>query len=703
MVLYLALGAYYAGSQFLDNIATAVPMYAAGGEGGLQYMLPGDHFVQLYRYSLPRHNLERDKPLYYDGYQYNLSSDLPAYSEGWIFFPFSLIHAVISSLAGDVTAYNLLALLSFPLVGGAMYWLVFSLTRSHPAALLSSLLLALLPHRTSFLFGEMLYGVDLMWPPLIVLAYEKAIRTLQSRYAVLFGIASLLYATSNIQGFYLFSLFSIPYFCYRAYQTAVASQTSVGEKARQAAVIFVSMLPTLVYLICLRQLIGDSGLSGGQSYAETTFHSPTLINALKVWSGNEKTVYLGWSLFLAATLSLICCVVGYFRDAVTKLSAPDRSVFLFSALIFVVSYLFCFGPNLDTILNVNVYRWYFDHVPGANGTRTPGRLMNTSGFYFALYFGYLASLTASKFRDRELYRRMIWPITLIVAFAVIHNFHYTNPLLVKLETQNSAYESIRGTPGIVYVVPTQVEASHYFNGTFLYYAQKYNLRIFSGHSSLYPREWDKVIGQFLPINEGRFDRSMMERFKARGITHLVAHATTFEPNVSQIVLVRLEKSPYLKKLAEDKGVTVFSVDYNASGEQIIDPGKLVYEIRLRPEDLGKFIHLNGWYIREVYPNHRPFRWMQGMESNGVIFAGDKGLVVAEFAYWCPLEGLTVTVNGRKVTTESADLERGWKRMVINLPAYDKKYYLLQFHTPRVFKAPPDTRDFGCEIGDIEIR
>lgn len=703
VALFLVLGAYFAGWNFLANISTAVPRTAAGGEAGLQYMLPGDHFEQLYRYSLPRHNLENGMPLYESGYQYNFSSDSPAFYEGLIFFPFSALHTVLSYLTGDVAAYNLLALLSFPLVGGAMYWLVFFLTRSHPAALLSALILALLPHRTSFLFGEMLYGMDLMWPPLIVLMFEKAIRSLQVRYAFLFGVALFFYATSNFQGLYLFSVFSLPYFLIRVFQVVKNGGFDTRKLWRQASFMALALLPSLIYLFTIRGLIAASGLSGGQDYAETTFYSPTLLNAISVWSGNEKTIYLGWPFFVTLALLIYFGIAGYYRKTIEIFEVGDRSVLWLAGLCFVVSYLFCLGPHLDTILNVNVYRWYFDHFPGASGTRTPGRLMNAAGFWFALFFGMFVHLTLSGWEKHRVLKRLIFPVVIIGAVAIVYNYHYTRPLLIKLESHNFAYEKIRGTPGIVYTVPTQVQAPHFLNATFLFYTHKYNLKIFGGHSSIYPKEWDKIIGDFLPINDGRFDRKMMERFKLRGITHLAVHATSFEPNVPPIVLARLKQSPYLQLLAEDKGVNIFEVDYSATGEQTIEPSRLLSTVQLRSEDYGKFMYFDGWYGREVYPDQRPFRWMQGAESSGVVFAGTKGLTTAEFAFRCPLESLNVMVNGRKVTNESADLGEGWRKLVIDLPAYGQDHYLLQFHTSKTFKAPPDTREFGCMIGDIVIR
>jgi hypothetical protein len=704
LLIYLGIGAFYAGGLFLSNISTAVPRHPSGGSEASHFMLPGDHFEQLYRYSLPKHNLEKNRPLYESGYQYNFTSKGEAFSEGWIFFPFSLLHLVLATIFGHVASYNLIALMSFPLVGGAMYLLVFWLIRSHPAALLSSLVLALLPHRTSFLFSEMVYGVDLMWPPLIVLFFEKSIRTLALRYILVFGVCLLLYATSNFQAFYLFSLFSLPYFAGRSIQVLMEPGFPMASKLRAVGLVLLALLPVLLYLHYIGNLLSMSGLSSGQNYIETQFHSPLPDNMFQVWSGNEKSVYLGW-VFLTVPIFLIVFGVALsLRKVSINLSRSDITIFILSGVVFVISYLFCFGPNLDSILNVKMYHWYFDHIPGANSTRTPGRLMNTAGFYFALFFGFLVHLLISMWKSKSAKRSFwVWGITVTVAILIIFDYNYTRPLMVRLETNNDAYETIRGAKGIIYTIPNQVEATHYFNATFLYYAQKYDLRLFTGHSSMYPKEWNRIIRDFLPVNKGRFDREMMERFKGRGITHLVAHATGFEPNVDPWVIMRLKQSPYLNLIAEANGVYVFHVDVDASGKQGLDIERLVAGIQLTGKSLGKFHFLDGWYPREAYPSQRPFRWMHGINANGVIIAGKSLLHTMEFAYRCPLQGLGITINGIAVQPEPANLGEGWKKQVIDLTKYGKTYFYVEFFTPKIFKSSPDIRDFGCLIGDISVR
>lgn len=667
------------------------------------YMLPGDHFEQLYRYSLPRYNLLRGVSPYDSGYQYNLSKDGPAFSEGWVFFPFSIIHAAFATVLGDVAAYNVIALFSFPLVGGAMYLLIFTLTASHAASLLSSLLLALLPHRTSFLFGEMAYGVDLVWPPLIVFAFEQLARTLQKRYIFAFGVCLFLYSTSNFQGFYLFSVFSAPYFFVRSVQVFSEANFQLRKKVETASLVVLSLAPALVYLLFIRNLLGISGLSTGQSYSETRFYSPLPINAVQVWSGNEKTVYLGWPLFGVMAFFLVIGISGFLRSAREVLSSSNRAVFVLAGLVFIISYAFCFGPNLDSMLGVKIYHLYFKLVPGANGTRTPGRLMNTAGFFFALLFGMQAHVLIATWETKAKTRcRRVWIGTLLATIVIISGYHYTNPLMVKLEAHNEAYEKIKNTSGVVYSIPTQIEAPHYFNATFMYYAQKYNLKMFVGHSSMYPREWDQIISSFLPINLGRFDRAMMERFKERGITHLVAHATDFEPNVNSMVIARLYQSPFLRPIGEEAGVHVFEVNFDATGDQMLNPEKLLS--MLKDADFGKLHLSEGWHARETYPGQRSFRWMDGQRADAWAFQRrDFDFSSIEFAYQCPLQELEVSINGKRIVADPLSLEGRWKKFIVNLGPYPERYIHLEFFTSEVYNSPPDVRNFGCQIGDIIIR
>jgi hypothetical protein len=193
---------------------------------------------------------------------------------------------------------------------------------------------------------------------------------------------------------------------------------------------------------------------------------------------------------------------------------------------------------------------------------------------------------------------------------------------------------------------------------------------------------------------------MMERFKARGITHLVAHQTEFEPKVTPFVVARLMQSPYLEPLGSANGVHAFRVKFDAVGEQSFDAGRFVAAAKPDAREQGKFSYFEGWYEREVYPGEKPFRWMRGTHSSGVVY-GAKEL---EFSFRCPLQALGLFINGKPVKEGlSKAAPGGWQTYAIDLARYGDGSYYVEFTTSAVFKVANDVRDFGCMVTDVVIR
>jgi hypothetical protein len=367
----------------------------------------------------------------------------------------------------------------------------------------------------------------------------------------------------------------------------------------------------------------------------------------------------------------------------------------------VVSFLFCFGPNLDSATGLPLYRAFFDYVPGGNATRTPGRLMGTAGFHFALALGLFVAFALREARARPAWQ---WAVAAVAGAVVIWDYDYVRPNMVALERHNAAYERIRGAPGIVHAIPIQREAPHYHNATYLYYAQKYDLRMVAGHSSIYPREWDTIAPRLLPVNAGRFGREEAEIFAQRGIRHLVAHATPFEPHVNAFTVPRLRQSPYLREVASDQGIHVFEVlpAGGAPGERRPEEAGVASGVVLKPSDLKRFHFGEGWYEREEYPGQPGFRWMDGTRADGFVVLGDDPRDhTLRFRYKCPLEDLKVTVAGAASVAVRAG-EGGWKSVQAVLPAAPRAIHRLELATPTLYEVPTDKRRFGCMVGDLEL-
>ena len=204
-IVFALIGLWYAGSDFAAGFATALPSFPAGG--GTAFMSAGDHFEQFYRHTLPYHNGMRGLPLYYSGYEYALGQTSPFY-EGWIFLPFSLLTSALAIFIGPIAAYNLVAVLSFSLCGMFGYLLGREVGNGHRlAGYGAAALIALLPFRVSFLFGEMVYATDTALLPLALFAFVRFVNVQTWRWSGLFFLSAFLLSAANFALFYWFILF----------------------------------------------------------------------------------------------------------------------------------------------------------------------------------------------------------------------------------------------------------------------------------------------------------------------------------------------------------------------------------------------------------------------------------------------------------------------------------------------------------------
>ena len=80
--------------------------------------------------------------------------------------------------------------------------MVRQFTKSTPAGIVSGLFLTIVPFRTSFLYGEMVYGVDAVMLPLLIYATERAKETGRPQYFFAVGLILFLTLTANFQLFY---------------------------------------------------------------------------------------------------------------------------------------------------------------------------------------------------------------------------------------------------------------------------------------------------------------------------------------------------------------------------------------------------------------------------------------------------------------------------------------------------------------------
>lgn len=629
-LLLLIVGLFYSGTLFLSHIHEGI---AAGVVvDGVHHMLPGDQHEQFYRYSLFYENLIRGRLPYYTGYQY-ASAD---FTEGLIFFPFTAVVGLMSFVFGPILSYNLLLLSSYVFVGLAGFYMVRQITKSNAAGIVAGVFLATVPFRTSFLYGQMVYGVDAVMLPLLIYAVERAKETHQRKSFFMIGLVMFLTLTANFQMFYWGMLLLSPYFIYVFIEYLNSGDGSPLAKLKPVAWMLPGLLACLAYGLYVYSLMKGSALQGGQNFAETLFYTPEPHRLFMKFNGNEKNVYLG----LTAVFVMPWLLYPLLRSRQAVARSPYISLFF---LIFIVGLFLVFGPVIDRALKLPIYQWMFEHIPGFNGTRTPGRIMAVVVVAYAILLGFAAAAIAECLKEKFT-KHIAAAFVTAVAFLIVYDFNYVKTGINTFEAENKAYRSIAGVQTKIVTLPFQFNSAHYFNSTFLTYALKYDLRLLTGHSSFYPRAVDTQVENLFTINDGLIEYAQWKWLNDNGYEYVIAHATQFEPNVSSTVIGALNISPYVNYVMSDNGVYLYRIRNAAdatpgSGRQQIDFDAWAAAIDAMPSNLPvdgtKIRHAHGWYSREAYPDQKPFRWMRGVESILVLEPGRGNKRSISFDYLCP--------------------------------------------------------------------
>ena len=118
----------------------------------------------------------------------------------------TLLTAPIDWITGNpLTAYNALALLSFPLAALSMWALVYYVTRVPAAALLAGLAFGFAPYRIAHLSHVQMLAS--FWMPLSLLGLHAFLETRRRRWLVLFGATWFLQGATNGYFLIFFSVF----------------------------------------------------------------------------------------------------------------------------------------------------------------------------------------------------------------------------------------------------------------------------------------------------------------------------------------------------------------------------------------------------------------------------------------------------------------------------------------------------------------
>lgn len=695
----LGVGLFYSGKLYLTHLSDGI---AAGVVvDGVRYMLPGDHHEQFYRYSLVYENLIRGRLPYYTGYQY-ASAD---FTEGMIFFPFTAIVGLMSFVFGPILSYNLLLLCSYVFVGLAGFYMVRQITKSTVGGVVAAVFLATVPFRTSFLYGQMVYGVDAVMLPLLIYVIERAKETGQAKFFLTVGAVMFMTLTANFQMFYWGMLLLSPYFIYVSFVYFISDDGFRFVKIKPVAWMIPGLLACLAYGLYIYSLMKGSALQSGQDISETLFYTPEFYRLFIKFNGNEKNVYLGLTALFVVPWLLSPLLRS--RQAIER--SPYISIFL---VIFAVGLFLVFGLYIDKALKLPVYQWMFDNIPGFNGTRTPGRIMAVVVVAYAVLLGFAVASITTFFKNR-LPKKFSTVFCVGVVLLIVYDFNYMKPGINIFEKENKAYRSIAGAERKVVTLPFQFNSAHYLNSTFLTYALKYDLRLLTGHSSFYPKIVDAQVEKLFDVNSGFIDYNQWRFLRDNDYEYIIAHATQFEPNVSSAVVGALNMSLFLEFVMSDNGVYLYKIRKTIDSSldlksHSVDFDRWAAEIEALPsrQSVGSenINYAYGWYSREIYPDQKPFRWMKGVSSIISLEPSRVGKKAVVFDYICPDNGhLNINARGVDAKVKQEKLKDNWTRADVEFASVSTKPVFIVLEAQKIFSVPTDARKFGCQVSDINVR
>ncbi|WP_129588355.1 hypothetical protein [Solilutibacter silvestris] len=691
--VFCLIGIWYAGPAFFSHFADGIPVSSAGG--GVGHMIPGDQYEMYYRHTLPYYNIRNGHSLFYSGYEYNLGQT-KTFVDGMIYLPFALLVSMLAFIVGPVAAVNAVIILSFTFCAISGFLLGRALTASRVGGWVCAAIVALLPFRIGFLFGEMFYATDMAFVPLALFFFCKNMQTRKWGYAAAFALTVLALATSNFALLYWFLLFFCPLFFLMTVR--LVSQSRGNWRALIPSLLAVALPFSImgIYLLHVKAVMNESSLKTGQHIEEVRTYSPILSDFLSKWNGNERTIYLG----IACLLGIVgwgLCLRQWNQEKDSVVSLMRKYLMLMFPLIYVLA----FGTTFGDLTKIHLYEWMFHHVPFANGSRTPGRLMPLVAVSCAPLAGYAVAWFAGKLKDPRV--RAIVAVAAISIIAI--DFKFSNATMTTLDSNNRAYAVIgnNADSSTVLGIPVQFNADHYLNTTYMYYGLVNNLRMVNGHSSTYPPGWEKFEAIADPLNEGAASREVLHEMTRRGIGYLAVHMTANEPKAMPLVTAMFDRNPALSLLAQDRGIYIYKIKDPSLAPIAIEPGNVAEALAADPEAnkaTPDVQELSGWYGREEYPNQAPFQWMHGIKSI-VLVRTKQGRQPQhlKFSYKCPTGQLTVEGQGISVQQDAKNQE-GWTNVVVSVPL--GKTTVLGLTAATLYTVATDERKFGCMVREFSI-
>ncbi len=239
--------------------------------------VPGDNFAYLWKVwwfkkaivDLHRNPLFAPHILYPLGF--NFARDEATISN-------TLLSVPLTSLLGHILSYNIMLLLTYILAGFGMYLLVFYLTRSIAAGIVSGVIFAFAPYHQMRALQH-LNLATIQWIPFLFLYVEKFLRELRVKYALAAGI---FYALTALAAWY--------YAYYVGLTLAIYLAIRLFKKSSETSVLRIEGVSPACHRLRLRPMAGRQSRSGA-GLKRPTYPNEEFFNDLVKRTRQLKTLW----------------------------------------------------------------------------------------------------------------------------------------------------------------------------------------------------------------------------------------------------------------------------------------------------------------------------------------------------------------------------------------------------------------------------
>lgn len=544
-----------------------IPMSSQNIEqGGVRTMMPGDHLQLLYHFQLMGDFLSGRVPFFHNVYEFNTGDDAARLQEGSYFAPLSVVYAALARLFSSAGAWNLVGVLSLWGTLAATRAYVGRFTPLPAAAWIGALVSIVLPYRWVNLLGGSPSGLAMLWPPVVILALDRAVRHGRIRDGLWCGVALLFTCWSDVQVFFFVTL-SLPLWVFLAawHEGLVrrpVSWPALRARAPAGLCVLAGLAAAAAYRGIYHAHLARSEMAGGRDPLEVLTFSPSIAG---FWSwraeGLDSHIYVGVTAALIMAGLCVAAVRGRRASSASSASWVIPSCVLVALLGVMTLALGARGPFHGAAL------WAMRTlVPPYAMIRQTAKVFTLLPTLMALGAALAAgSLLAD--------RRRRWPLWLagILALACIEYKAQVRATVCLLDAQQGGYAAVAGDAGTqapqkphALVLPLwpgdAAETSVY-----QFFAQMYGIRIVNGYSPVVSRDYTEQV--FLPLqaaNQGELTDDALRRLERMRVRYVVLHEDLFPEKASPFPVSwtrdRLLAHPRLTLLAHEGAVWAFRIE-----------------------------------------------------------------------------------------------------------------------------------------------